>query len=105
MEIQDAIRNLKKNNSMDIYGLKIKIMKEIHENLAQPLTHLHKAGICEGIFQDKFKINRVVPIFKKGVKEDFNNYGSIPVITIFGEILETIFKPTVYRIVEGFEEQ
>lgn len=49
---------------MDIYGLKNKIMKAIHENLAQPLTYLYNTSIYEGVFLDEFWI-RVVPIFKK----------------------------------------
>ena len=51
---------------------------------------IFNSSLENGIFPDIWKLARVTPIFKSGVKRDLNNYRSISVISIFSKILERI---------------
>ena len=42
------------------------------------------------IVPDKFKIARVLPVFKKGLETDFNNYRLISLLSFFNRILERL---------------
>ena len=43
-------------------------------HIADPLVYIINLSISSGIVPDNMKIAKVVPIFKKGNKDDVNNY-------------------------------
>ena len=57
---------------MDRSGINFALVKECISFLAIPKSHI--ANICfeMGIFPDRMKIAKVIPIFKSGLKDSFN---------------------------------
>ena len=45
----------------------------------------------EGIFPSILKTTMILPIYKKGAKEDVKNYRLISILSPFGKIFEMIF--------------
>lgn len=102
MEVTDAIKSLKNTNSLDIYDLNSKIVKETIEYLIAPLTRIINECVSEGCFPDVFKVARIVPIFKKGDLNSPDNYRPISVIPVLGKIIEIILKNRLAKYFEKY---
>ena len=50
------------------------IMKKCIDEYITPLTYLINYSIREGIFPEKLKIAKIIPIFKSGNEQCTNNY-------------------------------
>ena len=55
----------------------IKLLKIAGYELSLPLSILCNASFDEGIFPDKNKIAKVIPLHKKGSTDDVNNFRPI----------------------------
>ena len=55
-------------------GISTRLLKNMKSVLAKPLTVIINQMLTTGIFPDKLKIAKVIPIFKKDDPEIFTNY-------------------------------
>lgn len=99
-DVREAINKLKNKNSMDIYGINVKIIKQIKNIIIFPLTHLINLSIKAGEFPNSLKIAKVIPIFKKGNPDDPGNYRPISLVPIIAKIVEWLLAA---QIAEYFE--
>ena len=65
-----------------------KLLKMAASIVSPPLTLISAKSIETGIFPDEWKLTRVTPIFKKGKRNDPNNYRPISVIPTATKIFE-----------------
>ena len=65
----NAITSLK-NKKGHINEISVSLIKENKELLAKPLTMLFNQSINTGIFPDRFKLGKLIPIYKTGNKTD-----------------------------------
>lgn len=56
--------------------------------LLKPLTHIFNSSISKSVFPDMFKTAIVIPVFKKGNRDDVKNYRSISLISNVAKIFE-----------------
>ena len=49
-----------------------------------------KASLEEAVFPEKLTIKKVISVFKKGGKENLENYGTISTFPVFSKVLERI---------------
>ena len=50
--------------------------------------NIFNLSLNTGIFPDRMKVAKVIPIFKKGKKSSISNYRPISVLPCFSKILE-----------------
>lgn len=91
-ELMSAIHSLKNKKSLDCYGMSAVLLKFICEEITIPLTAIFNVCIAEGVFPGSLKINKVVPVFKKGSVNDANNYRPIAITSVLAKIFEIIIK-------------
>ena len=85
IEIIDA----SKNNSSNGYDeIDISVVKRVSHILCYPLCKIFNSSLSKGIFPEKLKIAKVVPVFKNGSTDTLNNYRPISVLPVFSKILE-----------------
>ena len=94
-EIVKVVKDLKSNTSPGYDDIDIKVVKKIIIHICQPLSAIFNKCLDCGIFPDKLKIARVIPIFKSGSQEVLSNYRPISVLPIFSKIFE---KCIYYRL-------
>ena len=93
----NIINNLTPKTSSGIGNLFIKHIKVIKNELVKPLTLITNQVLCTGIFPDKLKIAKVIPIFKKGDDTDLNNYRPISLLPAISKIIEKVIYNQTYN--------
>ena len=76
------------NKASGYDGLSVRVLKKIAPVFANPLCKLLNLSISTNSFSNHWKIAKVTPLHKGGVRNDINNYRPISVLPILSKILE-----------------
>uniref|UniRef100_A0A670KJT9 Reverse transcriptase domain-containing protein n=1 Tax=Podarcis muralis TaxID=64176 RepID=A0A670KJT9_PODMU len=77
-----------------------RVLKELADVISEPLAVIFENSWRTGEVPADWRRANVVPIFKKGKREDPNNYHPVSLTSIPGKILEQIIKQTVCEHLE-----
>jgi len=88
--IRDIIKSFTSKGSLDSDGLSTKLLKNISNEICGPLAHIFNLSVQQGIFPNKLKRSRTVPIFKSGDPTTCDNYRPISLLSTLSKILEKI---------------
>jgi hypothetical protein len=86
-EIESMITALKLGKATGPSSLPINILKILKQFISKPLEIVFNASFATGIVPSKFKIARVIPVFKKGLQININNYRPISLLSVFNKLL------------------
>jgi hypothetical protein len=89
-ELTNAINELQSKKSTDLNGISMHIFKKTFEPISGPLLHIFNRSLEQGVVPDKFKIAKVIPVYKSGDPLDMNNFRPISLLCSFSKILEKI---------------
>jgi hypothetical protein len=73
------------------------LIKFVQYEICVPLAHIFRLSIDSGVFPNKFKDTRVVPIFKTGSPLSPDNYRPIALVNSFSKILEKIVATSLFN--------
>ena len=65
-----------------------KILKMSQQIIAKPLAYIIKLSFSTGVFPDLLKIANIIPVFKIGDSQDYNNYHPISLISNLSKLIE-----------------
>ena len=68
--------------------------------ISKQLAHIFNQSICSGIFPDRLKYAKVIPIHKKGPPTNPSNYRPISLLSVFSKILEKLMYKRLYAYLE-----
>ena len=89
-DVKRAINKLKEHNSAGPDGIPPIFIKKCMYNLIQPLKIMFNTSITSGIYPNKFKNSFILPIHKKGDKNNIRNYRPITILNSFAKIFDEI---------------
>ena len=61
------------------------------------LKYLFEMSLENGIFSDKLRISRLIPLFKAGDPVNISNYRPMSVLPCFSKMLEKIMYSRLYK--------
>ena len=86
-EIISIFNKCNNKTSTDCDGIHMKIIKWVIEGISKPLTYIFNLSFQTGIFPDKMKMAKVIPLFKTGNKHHINNYKPVSLLPHLSKIL------------------
>ena len=90
-EVIRVVRMCANKNYSDNDGITMKIVKHVITSIAKPFTYICNMSFTTGVFPDKMKIAKVVPLYKSGDRHLCNNYRPISLLPQFSKVLEKLF--------------
>ena len=101
-EIIDIISDLRSNKTTGPSSILIKIMELAKDFTASNLTVPFNLSFISGVFSDKLKIAKTLPVFKKGSKLECSDYIPISLLSNLDKIMEKLMHK---RLMEFLNEQ
>ena len=89
-DIEKIVRNLRPKSSSGYDNISTKLLKEIEHVISRPLSIIVNQSLCTGIFPEKLKIAKVIPLYKKDDNKSFGNYRPISLLSSISEIFERV---------------
>ena len=101
-EVIEALRKLKGSSSCGPDLIPPYIIKGCGEHLTMPLCYLFNLCIKCSVYPRMWKSSRICPIFKKGDRNDAQNYRAISILNCFSKCLETILYKRLLHHTKSF---
>ncbi|CAM5119228.1 unnamed protein product [Eretmochelys imbricata] len=98
--VRHYLEKLDDNKSMGPDALHPRVLKELADVIAEPLAKIFENSGRSWEVPDDWKKANVVPIFKKGKKEDPGNYRPVSLTSVPGKIMEQVLKESILKHLE-----
>ncbi|TRZ09972.1 hypothetical protein HGM15179_017134, partial [Zosterops borbonicus] len=86
--VREQLRCLDAHKSMGPEGIHPRVMRQLADELAKPLSIIYNQSWLTGEVPEDWKLANVTPIHKKGRKEDPSNYRPVSLTSVPGKIME-----------------
>ena len=90
--VEEKLRCLKASSASGPDELHPCFLKQLHRSLAIPLAHLFRRSLDTGRILQDWSLARVVPIFKKGNRQNPSNYRPVSLTAVPCKVLESVIR-------------
>ena len=98
-EVLEIIKSLT-NKATGPNSIPLNLVDEVAHLIVFPSCHIINMSFLKGIFPDKLKIVKMVPLHKGGSTQEVDNFRSISLLSIFDKIIEKIMHKRLYHFLE-----
>ena len=95
-QVLKIVNDLAPKTSCGRDNLSTKLLQRIVRIIINPLTVTINQSLNTGIFPDRLKIAKVIPLFKKDDNHEFGNYRPISLLPCISKVLEKVVFIQVY---------
>uniref|UniRef100_A0A8B9VG58 Reverse transcriptase domain-containing protein n=1 Tax=Anas zonorhyncha TaxID=75864 RepID=A0A8B9VG58_9AVES len=99
--VGDLLRHLDVHKSMGPDGIHPRVLRELAEELAKPLSIIYQQSWLSGEVPADWRLANVTPIYKKGRRADPGNYRPVSLTSVPGKLMEQILLGVIMRHLKG----
>ena len=99
-ELFDIVNSCSGKSSMDSDEMSMKFIKNIFSCIVKPFERICNLSFVTGVFPDKLKVAKIIPLFKAGDKKSFNNYRPVSLLPQFSKLLEKLFDKRLQKFID-----
>uniref|UniRef100_A0A493T865 Reverse transcriptase domain-containing protein n=1 Tax=Anas platyrhynchos platyrhynchos TaxID=8840 RepID=A0A493T865_ANAPP len=99
--VGDLLRHLDVHKSMGPDGIHPRVLRELAEELAKPLSIIYQQSWLSGEVPADWRLANVTPIYKKGWRADPGNYRPVSLTSVPGKLMEQILLGVIMRHLKG----
>ena len=100
-EISKIINDFKSKSSQDVNGISMALVKKVKDFITKPLNIICNLSLSKGVFPDKMKIAKVLPLYKAGDEHEVSNYRPVSILTQFSKVLEKLFEKRLRKYIDN----
>ena len=89
-ELNDICMSLKSGKAPGYDDTSMHVIKNTFEIVSEPLKNIINLSFSKGIFPDKLKVAKVIPVFKADEPDLFTNYRPISLLPNFSKFFEKV---------------
>lgn len=101
LQLHKIVMAFENKFSTGIDDIPISIVKQSISLICKPLTHIINSSLISGFFPCKLKVAKVIPVFKRGNRNDSTSYRPISLLPVFSKLFE---KVVYYQLSEFLED-
>ncbi|KFO81732.1 RNA-directed DNA polymerase from mobile element jockey, partial [Cuculus canorus] len=96
-EVRDLLAHLDTQKSMGPNGIHPRVLKELADVLSKPLSTTFQQFWLTGEVPLDWRLANVVPIYKKGCREDLGNYRPVSLTSVPGKVMEQVILSAIMK--------
>ena len=78
----------------------MRVLRELVEVIAEPLSIIYQRSLLTGEVPKDWRLASVIPIYKKGCREDLGSYRPVSLTSVLGKMMEQIVLRGITRHVQ-----
>ena len=102
-ELEEICHGFQAGKAPEYDNIPMYLIKNSFDLISEPLMQLINLSLTTGVFPDKLKIAKVIPIYKAENRENFSNYRPISLLSNFSKIFERVMYKRLITFVEQYE--
>ncbi|GAB0207498.1 mitochondrial enolase superfamily member 1 [Grus japonensis] len=99
-QVREHLGKLNIHKSMGPDGMHPRVLRELADVIARPLSIIFERSWRTGEVPEDWRKTNVIPVFKKGKKEDLENYRPVSLTSIPGKVMEQLILGVFNKHVE-----
>ncbi|KAK4823951.1 hypothetical protein QYF61_008337 [Mycteria americana] len=99
--VSDPLHHLDTHKSMGPDDIHPRVLKELADVLTKPLSIIYQQSWLTGEVPVEYRLANVIPIYRKGWKEDMGNYRPVSLTSVPGKLMEQIVLSAITWHVEN----
>ena len=98
--VEMKLNKLNMNKASGVDGIHPSLLRELSEQLSDPLSILFRRTLDEGMVPTDWRAANVTPLYKKGNKSTPGNYRPVSLTSVVCKVLESIIKDAIMEHLE-----